>query len=96
MADEVVCALYDSFDENMQTPTIPSDVLVRDIAVSFQIPLGTEFIKLQSREAAFWYTFGGSGVSATAETDGNDFLASGDWITIRVAGGEYIDTAADA
>lgn len=53
--------------------------------------------RLQAKGAGFWYNIGGSGINATANTDGNSFLPDGASIDIELSAVQnYIDTAADA
>jgi hypothetical protein len=53
--------------------------------------------RLQAKGTGFWFKFGESGVAATANTDGNDYLAAGATIDIQLSETQnYFDTAADA
>ena len=108
MADEVIIV-------EMQKPDIVSNgtmipvigkiltTQVVDIAtLSAQLNANTDIVRLKAKGTGFWYITGGSGASAAANTNGNDWIAAGDYIDIEVkrANGKtnftYIDTAADA
>ena len=56
-----------------------------------------EIVRIRAKGSGFWYRVGGSTVNAVANTDGNDYLADGDFVDIEVTGdSNYVDTAADA
>lgn len=46
--------------------------------------------------AAIWYKIGASNVTSAANTAGNEYLPSAQCVDEPVAGGQYIDTAADS
>lgn len=99
MADEVI--IYETGYANKAKTIMkaPHKIQVVDIGtLSAQLSSDTEVIRVQSREASFWWKVGGSAVSAAAETDNNGFLLAGNHIDIEVgvSSGLYIDTAADA
>lgn len=56
----------------------------------------TSMVQVCANGAAIWYKIGASGVSATANTDGNEFLPSGMCRDEPVMSGQFIDTAADS
>lgn len=97
MADEVIIEEYQTIDPNLQIPTQWITTQVLDIATaSSELDEKTKYIRIRSKGTGFWYTFGGSAVSAAADTDGNSYLAAGDFVDHVVGRGTYIDTAADA
>lgn len=97
MADEVIIEEYQTFDANIPVPTIPLKTQVLDIGtLSAALDPLTEYIRIKSKGTGFWYKFGGSTVSAVADTDNNLWLTANDYADHRVGAGTYIDTAADA
>lgn len=100
MADEVVIEEYTGFNINLQIPTVPVTTQVLDIATaSAQLNAATEYVRIVAKDTGFWYKFGGSDVSAAADTDGNLWLAADQFRDHKIdpnSSNRYIDTAADA
>jgi len=76
---------------------------IMDIAtLSAALNASTEIIRVKAKGTGFWYITGGSGASAAADTNGNDWIDAGDHIDLEVRRPDgtlnftYIDTAADA
>lgn len=100
MANEVIINCYKkaSINEDLASAVLgdPSSGEVLDIATASAALTGDVCV-IRAKGSGFWYKRGQSGVSATANADGNDYLAAGDVVCFEVtAGSNYIDTAADA
>lgn len=100
MANEVIINCYNkaSLNEDLASAVLgnPTSGEVLDIATASAALTGDVCV-VRAKGAGFWYKRGQSGVSAAANTDGNDYLADGSLITFEVtAESNYIDTAADA
>lgn len=99
MADEVIIEEYSEFKTGTSTPGTPITTQVLDIATaSAALNAATRYVRIQSKGTAFWYKFGGSTVSAVADTNGNLWLPADQYREHYVfpRGDRYIDTAADA
>ena len=77
MADEVIIYEMEYASEEYGIMMPPHKIQVLNIGVtSTQLDDKTEVIRLKCREAAYWWKFGGSGVSAAPEADDNGFLVA--------------------
>lgn len=102
MADEVIISEHGAPEvkRNGQVPpilgrTVTTQVL--DIATkSAAFNAATKMIRITSKGTGFWWKIGDTTVSATADTDGNHWLAADQSVDITVDAGQFIDTAADA
>ncbi len=101
MADEVIISerghqVFTSGGVIM--PIMPERITtqVRDLGEkSAAFNENTRMIRITANGAALWYKIGDTNVTCTANTDGNEFLASGQSIDEPVSPGQFIKTAAD-
>lgn len=102
-ADEVIVSernLPDSFVNGVPVPILGERITtqVLDVATeSAAFNSATKMIRVcNNAGAALWYKIGASGVSAAANTDGNEYLPSGACVDEPLKTGDTnIDTAAD-
>lgn len=100
MANEVIINCYDkaSINEGLASAVLgnPRGGEVLDIATASAVLTGDVCV-IRAKGAGFWIKRGESGVSAAANTDGNDYIADGGVYCFEVTGeSNHIDTAADA
>lgn len=98
MANEIVVEEYATFRDPLPIPATPHYTQVLDVAEASAAMLpATKYIGVENKGASgVWLKFGGSGVSAAANTNGNIWLAAGKIKYFSVGTGTYLDTAADA
>ena len=98
MANEVIIEEYKGLPTGgLSISDTPTTTQVLDIATkSAAFADTTKYVRIRSKGTAFWYKFGDSSVSATANTDGNLYLPADQAVPHAVGKGSYIDTAADA
>lgn len=100
MANEVILNCYNkaSINEDLASAVLgdPASGEVLDIGTASAALTGDVCV-IRAKGSGFWYKRGQFGVSAVANTAGNDFLAAGETICFEVtSNSNYIDTAADA
>lgn len=100
MANEVIINCYNkaSINEDLASAVLgdPTGGEVLDIGTASSA-LSGDVCVIRAKGSGFWYKRGGSGVSAVANTDGNDFLKDGEVVCFEVTSdSNYVDTAADA
>ena len=98
MANEVIITTYKTASiEKGLSHSVLGDMVggeVLDIGTASGL-LSGELCVIRAKGAGFWYNRGASGVSATADTGGNDYLADGDALVFDITRtSNYIDTAA--
>lgn len=103
MADEVIISerAFNVKGPAGQISQVPGERIttqVLDITVkSAAFNDRTRMIRISNNAgAAIWYKIGDTNVSAAANTDGNEYLGSGQFVDEPVEAGQFIDTAADA
>lgn len=100
MANEVIINCYKkaSINEDLASAVLgdPTGGEVLDIGTASAVLTG-DICVLRAKGTGFWYKRGQSGVSAAANTEGNDYLSAGGAVCFEVtSSSNYIDTAADA
>lgn len=100
MANEVIINCYKkaSLNEDLASAVLgdPTSGEVLNIGTASAVLTGDVCV-VRAKGTGFWLKRGESGVSAAANTGGNDYLASGDVYTFEVtSSSNYLDTAADA
>lgn len=100
MANEVIINCYDkaSVNEDLANAVLgnPTSGQVLNIATASAVLTG-DICVVRAKGAGFWVKRGESGVSAAANTGGNDYIADGGALCFEVtAESNYIDTAADS
>ena len=100
MANEVIinCYYKASINEDLVAAVLgnPTSGEVIDIATPSAALTGDVCV-IRAKGAGFWYKRGQAGVSAEANTAGNDYIGDGEVVNFEVTGdSNYIDTAADA
>lgn len=102
MADEVIIserALPVTGKNGTSLPILGERITtqVLDVATkSAAFNAATRMIRITANGSALWYKIGDTSVSATANTDGNEFLPADQSVDEIVEAGQFIDTAADA
>lgn len=100
MANEVVINCYKkaSINEDLASAVVgdPAGGEILDIGTASNV-LSGDIAVIRAKGSGFWYKRGTAGVSAVANTAGNDYLAAGEVVCFEVtSSSNYIDTAADA
>ena len=101
MANEVIIEEYGDLSvySNGQMVQMPGKLLasqVLDVATkSAELNAKTKFVAIKSNATAFWFKFGDTNVSATADTDDNRLITANE-MRFFPRENDYIDTAADA
>ena len=100
MANEVIINCYEkaSINEDLASAVLgnPTGGQVLDIGTASAVLTG-DICVVRAKTAGFWIKRGQSGVSAAANTDGNDYIADSEVYCFEVtAESNYLDTAADA